>query len=139
VLDRIKTLLRDQLGLPSWVFLAVAGLASHVAMDLVLKKPVTSALGLLAPLTLGIAIEAYEIWVHYRGVGLFAEGNDPGWQILGRHGLDVLTMLALPLGLVLAGHLSSRCVVLFRSLHRRAAGPRRHRWVGTCSVPTSPH
>lgn len=108
MLDRIKTLLRDQLGLPSWVFLAAAGLASHVAMDLVLKKPVTSALGLLAPLTLGIAIEAYEIWVHYRGVGLFAEGNDPGWQILGRHGLDVLTMLALPLGLVLAGHLSSR-------------------------------
>ena len=108
MLDSIKTILRDRLGLPSWVVLAGVGLASHVALNLILKRPVTSAWGLLAPLALGIAVEAYEIWLHYRSVGLFAEGNDPVWQILGRHGLDVLCMLALPSGVVLAEHLASR-------------------------------
>lgn len=58
MLDRIKVLLRDTHGLPSWVVLAAVGLASYVALNLILHKPVTSAFGLLAPLMLGIAIEA---------------------------------------------------------------------------------
>ena len=108
MLDRIKFLFRDQLGLPTWAVLVAVGLASHVALNLVLRKPVTSTWGLLAPLTLGIAIEAYEIWLHYRHIGLLAEGNDPLWMILGRHSLDVVLMLALPGLIVAAGRFSSR-------------------------------
>jgi len=108
MLDQLKAVLRDKLGIPTWVVLLAVGLVAHLALNTLLRKPPSSPWGLLAPLTLGIAIEAYEIWLQYRHIGLFAEGNDPVWQILGRHGLDVLKMLALPFGLVLAGHLSSR-------------------------------
>jgi hypothetical protein len=48
-----------------------------------------------------VAIEACEIWQHYRVGGLFAPGNDPLVQILGRHATDVMVMLALPVALVL--------------------------------------
>jgi hypothetical protein len=68
----------------------------------------TFALGLLAPLVLGIAIETYEIWVRYRDFGLLAPGNDPVWQIVARHGLDIVSMLVLPIVLVLVGTASSR-------------------------------
>ena len=108
MLDRLKTILRDQLGLPSWVVLAAAGLAAHVVLNVLLRKPATSAWGLLAPLTLGALLEAYEIWIQYRNIGLFAPGNDPLIVILGRHGLDVLVMLALPALLVAAGNLSAK-------------------------------
>jgi len=108
MLDHIKFILRDQLGLPAWGVLIAVGLASHLALSALLRKPVTSSWGLLAPLALGVAVESYEIWVQYRDAGLFAEGNDPVWQIIARHGLDVATMLALPLLLVLAGLSSAR-------------------------------
>lgn len=106
--DRLKTLLRDQLGLPPWVVLVGIGLVSHILLNALLRKPLTSAWGLLAPLILGIIIEAYEIWIQYRDVGLFADENDPIWLIISRHGLDVMTILALPILLVMAGAYSSR-------------------------------
>ena len=102
------TILRDQLGLPSWAVLAVAGLMAHLALNAALRRPLSSAWGMLAPLTLGVVVEVYEIWVQYRGVGLLAHGNDPIWLIVARHGLDVATMLALPVLLVVAGHVASR-------------------------------
>ncbi len=108
MIERLKSLLRDQIGLPTWVVLAAAGLAAHIVLNVLLRKPVTSAWGLLAPLSLGCLMEAYEIWVQYRHVGLFAPANDPLFVILGRHGLDVLVMLALPALLVAAGSLSSK-------------------------------
>lgn len=108
MLDRIKTLRRDQLGLPTWVVLSAVGFASHVVLNLILKKPVTSGWGLLAPLTLGVAIEAYEIWLQYRGIGLLAEGNDPLLMIFGRDALDVVVMLALPVLIAVGARLSTR-------------------------------
>lgn len=86
----------------------VAGFVAHFALNAVLRKPLTSALGLLAPLALGLALESYEIWVQYRNVGLFAPGNDPVLTILLRHGFDIVKMLAVPLLLVVAGTLSAR-------------------------------
>jgi hypothetical protein len=62
-----------------------------------LKKPWTSPWGLLAPLLLAVPIKGYEIWAHYRHIGLFAARNDPLWMTLGRHSLDVFIMLVLPL------------------------------------------
>ncbi len=64
-----------------------------------------SAWGLLAPLVLGVAIESFEIWRSYGDIGLLAPGNDPLLSIAGRHGMDVLSMLALPLILVGVGRL----------------------------------
>ena len=80
--------------------LPVLGLVAHVAVNVLLRKPPGSAWGLLAPLTLGLAIEAWEIRVQYGDMGLTAPGNDPLVQILLRHGLDVGLMLAGPVLLV---------------------------------------
>jgi hypothetical protein len=107
MLARLKSLIH-QSGIPPWAVLLVVGGLSHLALNALLKKPWTSPWGLLAPLLLGVLIEAYEIWAHYRHIGLFAAGNDPLWMILGRHSLDVLIMLALPLLLVFAGQASAR-------------------------------
>ena len=108
MLDRLKSALRDQLGLPAWAALLVGGLVSHIVLNVLLRKPLTSAWGILAPLTLGSVLEAYEIFAQYRDVGLLAPGNDPVWIIIARHLLDVIKMLALPVLLVLSGFVSSR-------------------------------
>lgn len=108
MLQQIKGLIRDQLGLPPTLMLIIAGCVSHLALNLVLRKPLTSAWGLLAPLALGLALETYEIWIHYRHVGMFAPGNDPLLAILWRHGIDIVKILAAPLLLVTAGTLYTR-------------------------------
>jgi hypothetical protein len=108
MLEQIKSLIRDQLGLPAGVILAVTGIAAHLLLNAVLRKPPTSVWRLLAPFVLGLAIESYEIWVQYRDIGLLAPGNDPVKTILFRHGLDILKMLSAPLLLVAFGILSSR-------------------------------
>lgn len=92
---------------PTLVFIVV-GCAAHLALNVALRKPLTSAVGLLAPLVLGLALESYEIWVQYRDVGLFAPGNDSLLTILTRHGFDIVKMLAAPLLLVTLGALSAR-------------------------------
>lgn len=79
------------------------GLSAHLALNGLMRKSPTSPWGLLAPLMFGVALEGYEIWIHYRAVGLLAPGNDPLSIILMRHGLDIAKMLAGPLLLVLAG------------------------------------
>lgn len=107
-MQQAKSFLRDQLGLPPAAVLVAAGLAAHLALNAALRRPPTSAWGLLAPLILGAGLETYEIWVQYRSLGLLAPGNDPLWMILGRHGLDVLKLLAAPLLLVAFGAFSLR-------------------------------
>lgn len=96
------------MGLPPFAVLLIAGLIAHFSLNTLLRKPVTSAWGLVAPLILGIGLETYEIWVEYRRVGLFAEGNDPVWMILARHGIDVLIIISGPLLLVGLGILLRR-------------------------------
>ena len=108
MLAQIKNILRDQLGLPPWAVLVAAGCLAHVILIALLRKPIHSGWGLLAPLCLGIALESYEIWVQYRQVGLFAPGNDALITILGRHGLDVLYMLAGPVLVVIIGSISAK-------------------------------
>ena len=88
--------------------LAVAGCLIHLLLNAVLRKPVTSAWGLLGPLAFGVILESYEIWMQYRSIGLFAPGNDPLLTILARHGLDVLLMLSVPVLIVSAGALSAK-------------------------------
>ena len=108
MMQQLKSLIRDQLGLPPDLILVVTGCAAFLLLNLVLRKPLNSAWGLLAPLLLGFVIESYEIWVQYRDVGLLAPGNDPLVAILARHGLDVLKMLVLPGLLVAFGLLTNR-------------------------------
>ena len=108
MLAEIKALIRDHLGIPPPVVLAVAGILLHVCAALVLRKPVTSAWGLLGPLLAGLLLETWEIWVQYQEVGLFAPGNDPLPVILARHALDVLSMLALPVALVAFNAIAAR-------------------------------
>ena len=108
MVSQLKTFLRDTLGLPTWAVIASAGLVTHLVLNLVLRKSPTSPWGLLAPLTIGVLVEAYEIWIQYRSIGLFAPGNDPILVILARHGLDVLLMLALPILLVTVDRLITR-------------------------------
>jgi hypothetical protein len=103
VLSQIKEFLRDVVGLPPLLVLVGLGLASHVVSNLLLEKPITSAYGLVIPLILGTSIEAYEIWLQYRQIGLLAPGNDPVWMILARHAMDVVFILAAPTALVLYG------------------------------------
>ena len=103
ILGKLKSLFH-QSGIPPWTVLLIVGGLSHLALNALLKEPWTSPWGLLTPLLPGVLIEAYEIWAHYRHIGLFAASNDPLWMILGRHSVDVLIMLALPLLLVLADH-----------------------------------
>jgi len=108
VLQQIKTLLRDQLGLPPIAILVATGLIAHLLLNALLRRTPTSPWGLLAPCALGISLEAWEIWVQYKGVGLAAPESDPLVDILARHALDVLAMLAAPILLVVVGTVSSR-------------------------------
>ncbi|MBU2676971.1 MAG: hypothetical protein KJP16_07785 [Gammaproteobacteria bacterium] len=108
MLAQIKTILRDQLGLPPWTVLVAVGCLAHVILITLLRKPIYSAWGLLAPLCLGVLLEGYEIYVQYRQVGLFAPGNDALITILGRHGLDVVYMLAGPVLVVIIGLISAK-------------------------------
>ena len=103
--EALKSLLRDQLGVAPWLVLMTVGLTVHLAANVLSRRSATSPFGLLAPLALGLAIEAIEVWQHYGRIGLFAQGNDPPWRIAARHGRDVVVMLALPLALVLAARL----------------------------------
>lgn len=105
MLERLKGMLREQLGLSPAFVLLVAGLCAHLALNAAVRKPPFAATGLLAPLLLGLTLEAYEIWHRYRDSGLFAPGNDPLLEILGRHAIDVLLMLAIPLLVVAGGRL----------------------------------
>lgn len=108
MIQQLKSLIRDQFGLPPDLVLGVTGCVSFLLLNLLLRKPLMSAWGMLAPLILGVLIESYEIWVQYRSIGLFAPGNDPLINILARHGLDVLKMLAAPILLVVLGLFSTR-------------------------------
>ena len=101
-------LLRDALGLPPAVVLAVVGGAAHMRLNWLLKNPLMSPWGVLGPLALGVALETWEIWVRYRDIGLFAPGNDPLLEILARHAIDIAVMLAVPVLLVSAGVITSR-------------------------------
>ncbi len=108
MLQELKSLLRDRLGLPPVAVHVAVGLLAHLALNLLLRKSATSAWGLLAPLLIGIALESWEIWLQYRDIGLTAAGNDPVLVILARHALDVAAMLAAPALLVVGGALTSR-------------------------------
>lgn len=108
MLNQLKILLRDQVGLPPSAVLATIGLIAFLVLNALLRKPLTSGWGLLAPLAIGVALETYEIWVQYREIGLFAPGNDPLVMILGRHGLDVMSMLAVPVLVVVISSLVSK-------------------------------
>ncbi len=103
MISTIKSFLRETLALPPELVLVVAGLVSHVMLCLLLGRSPYAAWGLLGPLIFGVALEGYEIWVHYKDIGLFAPGNDSLLTILLRHGKDVLLMLSLPLLLVAMG------------------------------------
>lgn len=103
MLRELKSVFRDQLGIPSWLVFVAAGCAAHIVLNAILRKPITSSWGLIGPISLGLALESYEIWVQYRHVGLFAPGNDPLFAILGRHSLDVLIMVAGPILIVVIG------------------------------------
>jgi hypothetical protein len=81
--------------------LVAVGCLAHVFLNALLRRPIASAWGLLGPLGLGVVLESYEIWVHYRNIGLFAPGNDALITILSRHGLDVASMLIVPFLVVL--------------------------------------
>lgn len=107
-MSQIKIFLRDTLGLPPVSLLIGLGLATHIVLNLLLQKPVTSAYGLILPLILGLSIEGYEIWIAYREVGLLAPGNDPILIILTRHFVDVLFVLLAPIALVIFGLVSSQ-------------------------------
>ena len=100
--QQFKTFLGDQLGLSPFAALVVAGFAAHLTLNTALMKPPGSAWGLLAPLLLGLGLESYEIWLHYKDIGLYAPGNDPVFSILARHSLDILKMLAAPFLLVVS-------------------------------------
>jgi hypothetical protein len=108
LLRELKSIFRDQLGLPPWIVLAAVGCLAHVALNALLRKPITSGWGLLGPLGFGVALESYEIWIQYRTIGLIVPGNDPLLTILGRHGFDVLLMLAGPLLVVVVGAISAK-------------------------------
>ena len=108
MLGNVKSILRDQLGVPTWLVLVVVGCLAHALLNAALRRPLSSPWGLFGPLALGIAIEAYEIWAHYRHAGLFAPGSDPLPMILGRHSLDVLVMIALPGAFVAASAIVAR-------------------------------
>ncbi len=108
MLNHLKIFLRDQMGLPPWVVLATGGLLAYLVLNALLRKPLTSGWGLLGPLVVGVVLESYEIWVQYRGIGLFAPSNDTLCTILGRHGLDVVLMLAVPIILVAVGVISAK-------------------------------
>jgi hypothetical protein len=107
MLDQLKSFFRDTIALPPDLVLVIVGLIAHLLLCLVLRKPLNSAWGLLAPIIIGIFIEGYEIWVQYRDVGLFAPSNDPLAVILLRHSLDILKMLVLPVLLVAIGKISA--------------------------------
>lgn len=108
MLQQLKSFLRDQIGLAPAAVLIAVGLFAHLALNGLMRKSATSPWGLLAPLLFGMALEGYEIWIQYRGVGLVAPGNDPLLIILARHGLDIAKMLAGPLVLVAVGFVAAR-------------------------------
>lgn len=108
MLRNLKSIIRDQLGLPSWLVLIAVGCAAHITLNAILRKPIGSSWGLIGPIGIGVALESYEIWVQYRDIGLFAPGNDPLITILGRHGVDILFMLVGPISIVVIGSISAK-------------------------------
>lgn len=86
----------------------MAGLAAHLALNAVLRKPWNSAWGLLAPFACGLALESYEIWIHYRDRGGQAAFIGDLAGIVARHLMDLLLMCFLPVLAVLIGVLSAR-------------------------------
>ena len=107
-LEQIKVFLRDQLNLPPYLILIFIGLILHTVFCAMLRKPMTSPWGLIAPLIFGIGLESYEIWMHYKDVGLTAPQNDPVLLILIRHSLDVMKIIAVPLLLIVYGSIFHR-------------------------------
>lgn len=107
-MQQIKNFVRDALGIPPAAALFAAGCVAHLALNALLRKSPASPWGLLSPLVLGAALEAWEIWEHYQAIGLTAPGNDPLAVILVRHGLDVGIVLSGPLLLVGISWLSTR-------------------------------
>lgn len=103
MLSDFKAVFRDYVGAPPWLVLTIVGCLAHIASNVVLRKPITSTWGLIAPLTLGLTLESYEIWEQYRHVGLFAPTNDPLILILIRHAIDIAFLLIGPALMVLGG------------------------------------
>lgn len=96
MIESLKLTVRDTLGVPVWLVILLAGAALFLLANRIAGKPVGSAVGLLWVALAGLGWEGFEIYQHYGDKGLFAAGNDPLWQIAGRHLVDVLTMLILP-------------------------------------------
>lgn len=108
MVGNLKRFITDTLGLSPALALIAIGLASHLLLNVLLRKPLTAPHGLLLALVIGMSIEGYEIWQAYRNAGLFPPGNDPLLTILGRHLRDVLILLSGPLALSAIGIASTR-------------------------------
>lgn len=103
MLIQIKDLIRNQLGIPPAMALLIAGAVLHLATNLLLRRRLTSIAGLCVTAVIAVSIEAGEIVIAYRDVGIFTPGADPLYVIVGRHMVDVILMLAIPGMLVISG------------------------------------
>ena len=103
LIQGLKSLLRDHAGIPAPVLFVSTGTGAFLVTNWLLGNRWFSPWGLCGAAMLGIAIESYEIWDHYKNQDLFSSDARVLATILGRHATDILWMLAVPAALVFLG------------------------------------
>ncbi len=96
MLDRLKALLRDGLGLAPDAILVFLGLGIFLATCLIGRRPLTWAWALLPGLGLALFLEAVEVWQHYGAQGLKSATAAQLAGIVLRHARDLLVMNLAP-------------------------------------------
>ena len=88
--------------------IVLVGLGVYLATCLVTRHALTWAWALLPGLVFAVALEAWEIWDHYRLAGLAKHGTSSLLAVSLRHAKDVLLFNLGPVAVFLSAHLLER-------------------------------
>lgn len=107
-LQRLKLAIHMLLPLSGDAVMVFVGLGAYLATCLVTRHALSWAWALVPGLVLAVALETWEVWDHYRLVGLARSGPLGLLEIAARHSRDVLIYNLAPFSVWASAYLLER-------------------------------
>ena len=107
-LHRLKLAIQMLLPLSGDAVMIFVGLGAYLATCLITRHALTWAWALAPGLCLALAVEAWEIWDHYRLVGLARTEREELLAIAIRHSRDILIVNLAPFAVFVTAHVLAR-------------------------------
>ena len=109
-LQRLKLTVHMLFPLSGDAVLVLVGLGAYLATCLVTRHALTWGWALMPGLVLVLALEAWEVWDHYRLAGLSRTGPMGLLEIAARHSRDVLIFNLAPVAVWASANLLDKLV-----------------------------